>query len=104
MPRLSRCQHLLRQCTLPSRLRTHEAAYLRLELKAEHTYKCGSKGSVTCLRLLQIHVFDKLDYCGTLKNLEDIVNLPNFQVSHSHQSIWSLSYCLSLALMSPRQS
>lgn len=30
--------------------------------------------------LLQIHVFDKLDYCGTLKNLEAVISLKNFQV------------------------
>ena len=30
---------------------------------------------------LQIHVFDKLDYCGSLKNLDAIASRPNFQVS-----------------------
>ena len=30
---------------------------------------------------MQIHVFDKLDYCGTLKNLDALANAPNFQVS-----------------------
>ena len=34
---------------------------------------------MSCL-LLQIHVFDKLDYCGTLKNLGQIISRRNFQV------------------------
>ena len=34
-----------------------------------------------CWCMLQIHVFDKLDYCGSLKNLDAVASRPNFQVS-----------------------
>ena len=45
----------------------------------------------TCL--MQIHVFDKLDYCGTLKNLDALANAPNFQVNLMKTGLVAC-YCL----------
>ena len=50
--------------------------------------KLAAKASVAYVNglcwLAQVIVFDKLEYCGTLKNLDSVINKPNFKVCIGH--------------------
>lgn len=56
---------------------------MRLQLQTADSYQTFRWTSIdVSISFMQVIVFDKLEYCGTLKNLGSVMDKPNFKVSN----------------------